>query len=75
MTTFTYKRVRTADGCSYSAGNFTVNNGKIMLDHGFSLANANEIVLLTLGSLSYIGERSWTGVDLDSEFYVEIHRI
>jgi hypothetical protein len=75
MAAFVYKKI----GCkntdfNTSEGEFSLVNGEIILDYGFSLLTALDLVLDTLENVSYIGEeRTWVSQSY-KDYFVEIHR-
>ena len=74
MATFLYKKIGTRNDFNTSEGEFSLVNGDIVLDYGFSLMTALAMVLETLEEVSYLGEeRTWVSHH-DKDFFVEIHR-
>lgn len=75
MATFVYKKI----GCknpdfNTSEGEFSLVNGEIVLEYGFSLMTALDLVLDTLENVSYLGEeRTWVSASY-KDYFVEIHR-
>ena len=75
MATFVYKKIGTKNpDFNTSEGEFALVNGEIILDYGFSLMTALDLVLDTLENVSYLGEeRTWVSASY-KDYFVEIHR-
>jgi hypothetical protein len=75
MATFIYKKIGTQNAdFTTSEGEFSLVDGEIILDYGFSFLDALALVLETVLTVSYIGEeRSWTSKHY-KDYFVEIHR-
>ena len=75
MATFVYKKIGTKNpDFNTSEGEFSLVNGEIFLNYGFSYLNALDLVLDTLENVSYIGEeRTWVSKSF-KDYFVEIHR-
>jgi hypothetical protein len=74
MATFVYKKIGTRNDFNTSEGEFSLVNGDIVLDYGFSFVEALAMVLQTVENVSYIGEeRTWVSHH-EKDFFIEIHR-